>query len=116
MSYSNLIDTNITLAFKMLKDLAVDATIYRRAVTEFDFGTGVTDLSTTTIPVKVIVINSEKKSQEHNTLINQIMLRSKEVLDVTALDKITINGVSWRFSNILKSNGYIIVAAIAREV
>jgi hypothetical protein len=116
MSYSNLINTNITLAFKMLKDLAVDATIFKRSVSEFDFGSGVADLSTTSVAVKVIVIGSEKKSQEHNTVISQIMLRSKEVLDVTALDKITINGVSWRFSNILKSNGYIIVAAIAKEV
>jgi hypothetical protein len=116
MSYANLINSNITLAFKMLKDLAVDATIYKRSSTEFDFGSGVVDTSTSTVAVKVIVVDSEKKSQEHNTLITQIMLRSKEILDVTSLDKITINGVSWRFSNILKSNGYIIVAAIAREV
>jgi hypothetical protein len=117
MSYSNLINTNLNLAFRMLKDLAVDATLLRHQDVDFNFATGTHPALLTQIPIKIIEVESEKKSQEHNTVIKTVMIRNKELNgDINALDKISIGGVVWRCSNIMKSDGYITMAAIAKEV
>lgn len=116
MSYSNLINTNLNLAFRLLKDLAKDATLLRHQDVEFNFATGSHPSLLTQIPIKFIDVESEKRSQEHNTVIRTVMIRNKEINgDINALDKLVVDGVTWRLSNIMKSDGYITLAAIARE-
>jgi hypothetical protein len=116
MSYSNLINSNLNLAFRMLKDLAQDAILIKHQDVEFNFALGSHPALLTNIPIKLIVVGTEKKSQEHNTVITNVMIRTKEIGDINGLDKISIGGVVWRCSNILKSDGYITLAAIAKEV
>ncbi len=117
MSYSNLINTNLNLAFRLLKDLAKDATLWRHSDADFNFATGTHPALITQVPIKLIEVKSEKKSQEHNTVIKTVMIRVKELDgDITALDKIAIGSETWRVSNIMKSDGYVMMADIAREV
>jgi hypothetical protein len=117
MSYSNLINTNLNLAFRLLKDLAKDAILWRHTSVEFNFATGSHPALLTQVPIKLIEVKSEKKSQDHNTSIKTVMIRVKELSgDITALDKIEIAGETWRVSNIMKSDGYVMMADIAREV
>jgi hypothetical protein len=116
MSYTKLIDKQLTLAFNKVKDLAVNAIVLKRTNGEFNFATGlIASGATTQIHVKAIVVDQEKSSKDVNTEVRQVMFKTQEVTEITLLDKIVINDVTWAFSNMLKSNGYVTVAEISKE-
>lgn len=116
MSYVNLINSNINLAFNLVKDLAVDAFIVKASRADFNFSTGSSNQAYTNTPAKVIIIEEKKKSKEVNTTVKTAMIKTREAGDISTLDKLSITGVTWNFTNIVRSDGYITLAEIAKEV
>jgi hypothetical protein len=120
MSYKNLINTNLTKAFNLIKDLAEDVIFVKRNSTVFDFNAADLKTSTTTqVVLKAIVINSKKNSKTdsgHNTSKKQIMLKSKDVGDISLYDSLILNNETWKFGPVLQNTGFVILAEISKEV
>jgi len=116
MSYVNLINSNVSLAFNLVKDLAVDALIVKASRSDFDFTTGATDQTFTSLPAKAIFVEEKKSSKEVNTSVKTVMIKTRESGDISTLDKLSVSNVIWNFTNIVRSNGYITIAEVAREV
>lgn len=122
MSYSALIDSNLIRAFNLVKDLAVDAVLIKNSKKDFNFATGIAESSNTQLPVKVIIMEDKKNargsepSKEVNSIVRQVMVRTKSVGDLTTFDSLLINGATWKFTNLLQTNTYITVAEISKEL
>jgi hypothetical protein len=117
MSYVNLIDSNLTMAFNLVKDLAKPAVLNKKGNVSFDFETGTTKTSNNSnTAIKVIVTDISKKSKEHNAVMRQVMFKAKGLGDIKMYDSLLIDNEVWNFGNFLKSEGYIIVAEIFKEV
>ena len=124
MSYKSLINSNLTLAFKLLKDLAVNTTLRQTAKNDFDFGTAEMDTGkVNSTVVKAVVIMDDKKSKKHNSVKRQLLFRAKGLTDIDSYDSVDIPddvnpklSVNWKFGPKLNSDGYIVLAEIYREV
>jgi len=116
MSYTALIDSNLTKAFNLVKDLAVLGTFNKKSGVSFDFTTGeTTTASTTTITTKVVIIDLKKTSDKSNTVRKQILFKSRNLEDLTFYDTITINGVIWKLGEIIHSNNFTTLLNIFKE-
>lgn len=116
MSYSKLIDTNLTRAFNKLKDLAKVATVTKHTDVEFNFGSAEKTSSTQTISFKVVIISSKTDSVKTNTETSQILFKREGVGDLTTYDEIVIDGVSYKVGKSLKNDGYVALVTIVREL
>lgn len=116
MSYVNLINSQLTKAFNLVKDLAVVATLQRKTGSDFDFGSAtVSHTAIEETPVKVVLMDLKKKSETHNVIKKQVMMKSKDFVDISLYDSLTLSGVVWRFGPVLQSNGYLAVAEVFKE-
>ena len=116
MSYKALINKNINKAFNMLKDLAEDVTLVKKSSNTFNFGTGdVTNTESASILTKALLLDSNKKSDAHNVTTKNVMLKTQEVGDLNAYDKLTIAGTEWKFGPVINSDNYITLAEVFRE-
>ena len=125
MGYKNLVDSNITLAFNLLKDMADDVVLNKSSSADFDFSSGevAADAGASSVPIKAIVISDDKKSKTENSIKRQILFKTRGLGDVNAYDSIVFNNNldihlngTWRFGPILNNDGYTILAEIYREV
>ena len=125
MGYKALVDANITLAFNLLKDLAVDVTLNKSAETNFDFGAAEVspDYKASQLPIKAVILLDEKKSAKHNSIERSIMFKTRGLGDLNAYETILIEDdndsskvVKWRFGPLINNDGYTIMAKIYREV
>lgn len=117
MSYRNLIDSNLKRAFSMIKDLATDVTFIRKQGVDYDFNTAAaTPSSTSTFVIKAVILDSKKKSEDHNTMSKEIMFKTKELIDITIYDSIVIGNDTWKIGPIISNSGFIILANIFKEV
>lgn len=117
MSYQQLIDSNLVRTFNLIKDLAQPITLIRKTGVSFNFTTSATEsTSTQNISTKAILIENKKASKEHNVIEKQVMLKSKEVGDITSFDSIQISNQTWQIGDIPKDNGFILIINIYREV
>jgi hypothetical protein len=116
MGYKSLIDKNLSLAFNLTKDLATDITLLKKTSTDYNFATGAVDVLTTeTVTVKGIVIQTEKNSKERNTSKQQVMLKRADVGDITKYDTLQYDSKVWNIGEIPKNDGYIVLVDIYRE-
>ena len=116
MSYSSLINSNITRAFNLVKDLAVDATFIKKSDKSFNFATRTVKSSNSeTITTKVMVLDSKKPSKDRNTVTQQIMFKTEDLGDLSLYDSILINTTSWKLGNFIKDDGFINIIEIERE-
>ena len=91
--YKALIDKNLTLAFDRLKDLAVDATLIRKEVDAFVFGTSeVTSKDVNTSTVKAVVTEIRDSFSPRNLVRKQIMMKTADVADISFYSKIEVEG------------------------
>lgn len=114
MSYSKLIDKSLIRAFNLVKDLAKDATLTMKSNVDFDFSSAQTTGVDTSIPLKVIIIESKKKAKENDVGNIQVMFRVADIIDINAYDRLTIDSVDYKIGQIVKSNGYIYLIEIKR--
>lgn len=116
MGYKALINSQLRRAFVLLKDLATDATMTKKANQEFDFASGEvsTDTAVQTV-VKLVETTTAKLSKDGATLRKKVMLKSEDALDPTLYDSITINGVVWQIGPVLQTNGFIVMLELFKE-
>lgn len=116
MSYKALIDSNLSLAFNLLKDLATEVVLTKKTVPQFNFGNGNAEFGANqTVITKAIEINSNKTSENRNTIQKELMLKSKDVGDLTNYTTVTINSNTWNLGEIQKNDGFILLVKIFRE-
>ena len=122
MGYKSLVDSQATMAFNILKDLADDVVLNKKDSVSFNFGTGVKEERTTPIEIKVVVLDDDKKSKIHNSIEREVLFKTRGLGDINAYDSMTfenahdvhLNG-TWKFGTILNNDGYTILARIYRR-
>lgn len=115
MSYKALIDSNLNLAFKMLRDMADDCVFTIKADRAFDFGTGETTGVDSTIITKGVLIEEEKSTKKSNTETKLLLFKTRDLPDLKSLDTVTIGGVVWDIGPDIQGNGSTVLAKILRE-
>lgn len=118
--YKTLIDTQLRKTFRMIKDLASDATFTKRNGTAFDYSAGeLTENASTITVIKAVVVQNNKDNKEdkdgRNTKHGQIMFNSLDLGEFSAYDTVTIDGNVWNLGNRVKSDGYITLVEVFRE-
>lgn len=114
MGYARLIDTGLARAFNQVKDLAKDALLDKTTGSDFDFGTGETVGTKTTLPVKIIIVEAKNKPKEDSTSMVQMLIKATESGNLSSYDRITVEGVSYKVVQIVKTNGYLHVINVAK--
>jgi hypothetical protein len=116
MSYSKLIDNNLSKAFSLIKDLAVDATFIKKSNTTFNFNTGIAKpKSSETVVVKIIIMDRAKRSRDRNSQSQQIMFKTNDVGDLTLYDSVVINDITWKLGSHIKNDSFINIVEISKE-
>lgn len=115
MSYANLIDANLNKAFNLLKDLAIAGTLVKSNNIDFDFATGTTQQNTSFIPVKFIIVDNTRDHKDVSMTTRSILLKTKQVGEINANDRLNVGSEVWKFSHVLQSDGYITQAEVVRE-
>lgn len=117
MGYRQLIDANLTRAFNLVKDLAVDVTFVKKSGTSFDFGAGEVEHKTSlSIATKAVVIDGSKPSKDNNVMKEVIMFKSRDISPVNQYATIIKAGLTWNIGPPIKDDGRIIVLEIYKEV
>lgn len=116
MGYLALIDANLNRAFNLAKDLAVDVTLTKQTNVGFDFSSATTTGTPTTLTAKGIIVEKKKTSKETNSVSTQLMLKSREVGDLTQFDTVQIGATTYRVGSVLKSNGHITLVELDKGV
>ena len=116
MGYRAIVNSNVTTAFNMLRDLAEDVTLNESSGETFDFGTGETVAGDNkSVTVKAVVIQDDKQSTEHNTIKRQILFKTRGLGDINVYDSVVISGDTWRFGSTLNDDGYTVLAEVYKE-
>lgn len=116
MGYNTLIDKNLNLAFKLLKDQVVVGSLKKKSGTTFNFGTAETvHASEQDKPVNVIVLESEKKGKEHAVTTRHVLLKKIDIVDVSTYDILTLPDGDWLLGKVIKNTGRILMFEVNRE-
>jgi len=119
MSYVNLVNKSLTVAFNSVKDLATDITFTKKAVTGYDFSTKLnTANAPTALNIKGVVLDSKKGklNSDRNSQLKEIMLKRQDIGDITFYDSVSIAGQDWRLGSTIADNGYIVMVEAYREI
>lgn len=116
MSYSKLIDKNIDLAFKSVKDLAIVITFTGKTSSAFNFNTGIAKNTFESIDVKAIILDVSKPSENLNTQSQQIMFKTSDIPEPRLYDTILIQDIVWKITKYVKNDMSITVVEVSREV
>jgi len=116
MSYTNLINKNLNLAFNLIGDLSTDFIFTKTENNSFNFSNSVVSSNTVSVATKGLVVKSEKNSQNTNVINKEIIVKSAELGDIKAFDSVSIQNTTWKLGNIIQDSGYIIRINIFREV
>jgi hypothetical protein len=115
MSYTKLIDNSLKLAFTALKDLAIDGTFTRTNTTSFNFQTNTASSTTTSVTSKIVITDITKRSENKNSKMKQLLVKSKDIGDIKAYDSVLISGESWRIGPVINDSGFIYSLEIYKE-
>jgi hypothetical protein len=116
MSYKNLVDNSLKLAFNSVKDLAKEATLTKKTNPTFNFGTGESEFqSTQNVSTKIVVSQYLKNSKDRNSIKCEILLKANEVGDLNNYSTISFDSNTWNFADIQKNDGFILIANVYRE-
>lgn len=113
MSFTKLIDSKLSLTFKMAKDLAKTAVFTATASSSFDFNTATSvKPNKPSLIVKVLVSSTEKKS---GTITKTLLAKSSELPSLNSYDTVQFEGSEWKVGTQIKSEGAILVFEIIKE-
>jgi hypothetical protein len=116
MGYQTLIDAKLNQAFNLVKDLAIDIVLTKKQDSTFNFGTGEVKFgSQSVVNTKAIPIDLKKTSENRNTIEKQLMLKSKEVGDITKYATVQFQSKTWNIGDIPKDDGFILLVNVYRE-
>lgn len=115
MSYLNLMDSSLKKAFTLAKDLAVMAVFEKSGESSFDFASGEnTTVVDGNVNAKVIAYDPEEKKGDTKVVSKVILVRRREVGALSRFTKVTFDGHQWKFGDMLKDTGVILVARVYR--
>jgi hypothetical protein len=117
MSYKALINSNVKLAFNLLRDLAEPVTLTKKLNSSFDFKTGnpvVTEAPS--IVTKAVVTDSDKTSSEHNTATKLALFKTQDIGDISYYDKISYKNQTWSIGPLITSDNFVTVVEFQKEV
>lgn len=107
MSYKTLVNSNIRKAFDLLKDLADDATLIKKA-SEFSFSTGsVVETPSPSISTKVLILEEISKQQHSNFKEKTALLKTQDIGSISIYDTITIKGETFKLGPLITSDRFI---------
>ena len=116
MGYKSLIDSNLTRAFNLVKDLATTVEFVKKTDTAFDFATMAVTSTTATVRAKIIVVDQSKSaSNPAATVTRNIMVKKKDVGDLSFYDKIVEGGTTWKIGSVIRDSGFILLLEIRKE-
>jgi hypothetical protein len=104
MGLKSLVSRNISTAFDLVKDFAVEATFAKSSNSAFNFASGDLVQSTSNIKAKAVVI---EKGKQESTKTTQLMFRTADV-DVSAYDSVTIDKTTWKLGPQISSPGDVV--------
>jgi hypothetical protein len=115
MSYNSLINTSLTLAFKQLKDLAVDFVYNKKASSEFNFNTSTVSETVETFTAKTVVIEKIKNSKDRAVVSMQLLANTKDIGSISNFDSVVYQGETWIINENLKDNGFVSLFTVVKE-
>lgn len=116
MGYRSMVERNVDKAFKLIGDLAITVTLNRKTKATFNFDT--LDVKTTLTPnliTSAVLLDSSKRSAEHNTRSTSLILKTKEIGDINLFDSVTIGTDLFKIGPIISTDGYITNVEIFKE-
>lgn len=116
MGYRSLIEGNVAKAFVLLKDLAEEVTLIKKTANSFDFSTQTATPTESNIVTKAVITDIKKSAENHNQAVKLLMLKTKEVGDISAFDKMTHKSQTWRIGPSIVTDSFVTVVEIHKEV
>lgn len=104
MSYKALVDRNISKAFRLAKDFAIEVTFVKSINTDFNFSSAELEQDGVNINTKAVVVNSSKNASAKSM---QLMFKASDA-DLNVYDSVIINGITWKVGPQLSSPGAVI--------
>lgn len=115
MAYEALIDRNLNKAFKLAKDLAVEAS-FMLAQKSFDFNSmKARDEASDTVYAKVVPLETTIAKDKSGTTRVQLMVKSKPLQELKQYASVVFKGNTWKIGSVIKGQGAIWVFEIYRE-
>lgn len=116
MSYTALINAQLDKAFKLVKDLADDVLLTKKSGTSFDFSTlAVAHATSATVPTKGIFTDKVKKSSDQTKASSTMLLKTKDVGDISLYDSLTVNGETWRIAAPIAKGKFTVLVNVLKE-
>ena len=116
MSYKKLVGSNLRRAFKQLKDLAVDVVFIGRTEAGFDFSTKSSkDIVAESIKIKAVVLKVENRIDGTSSTIQQLLLKTEDVVDIKTYDVVKIDGLTWKVGAEIFSDTYTTLVEITKQ-
>jgi hypothetical protein len=115
MSFSSLINSSLTTAFKLLKDLAVDMDYTSKTASEFDFNAIAISEVTDSFSAKTIIIDKKIGSKERPLVSMQLLANTKDIGHISNFDSVTYLDETWKIGENIKDNGFIALFTVYRE-
>lgn len=116
MAYTALIDKQLRLAFNQVKDLAKSAVFRQKVSSNFNFASGKTESTSIVQPTtKVVEFDGRKQPRGSKRIVKSLLVKSKEVGDISAYDIVEYDGYTWTIVGTIKGTGFILVLEVARE-
>ena len=117
MGYKALINLNINKAFDLIEDLADDVVLTKKLASSFNFSTIEAKVSTSeTVTTKAIITDIKKQSSEHSALYKSAMFKTQDIGDINAYDTLVIDNQNWKVGPLTRSDRFITVVEIYKEV
>lgn len=116
--YRRVVLRAVKRAFRQVGTLANSAVFSSSQPAGFNFANGaVADGVSSTKPIRVIVTDTKKKSDEKsmNTRYKTLVLLAEDAPNIGVYDSVTIDGEVWRIVLPIRNDGYVINADVTRE-
>jgi hypothetical protein len=115
MSYSNLINNSLNLAFRQLKDLAVMMEYTHKTMVDFNFGTSETSEDISTFSAETVIIETKVGNKERSTISMQLMANTKDIGNIENFDSVVYQNETWKIVDNVKTNGFISLFTVIKE-
>jgi hypothetical protein len=112
MSFNALIANNLRLAFKLLKDRAVEAVFSVKQNATFDFATSDVTVTSTNKTVKCVELESKQRSDSMVVKMKTILFETPNLPDASAYDTVVLDGKTWSFTSPTIQNRFVTVVDI----
>lgn len=117
MGYNQLVKDSVDLAFNLLGDLAQTFTFSKVTNNSFNFATGALNAPTINeLTIKGVMVTSRKAYPKHNTTMTKVIVKTKDVGDISSFDKFVHNTITYKIGPVITNDGYIVEFEAFREI